>query len=116
MNKPSDIKVREAVQSIFSVQPADEGLSTFQAQLKSRTLLHHWPLSRVERLTFRSDELPSLIFKAILPPLQNELNVYQDLFQDTRRWTPTLYGSVRVGEEVWLFLEDLGNRTLKTEI
>lgn len=116
MNKPNDIKVREAVHSIFDVQPAGDGLSTFQAQLKERTLLHHWPLSRVERLTFRSDELPNLIFKAILPPLQSELNVYQDLFQDGRRWAPTLYGSVRMGEEVWLFLEDVGNRTLKSEI
>jgi thiamine kinase-like enzyme len=115
MNKPSDLKVREAVQTVFNIQPAGDGLSTFQAQLRTRTLLHHWPLSRVERLTFRSEELPSIIFKAILPPLHSELNVYQDLFQDNRRWSPLFYGSVRVGEEIWLFLEDTGQRTLHAD-
>jgi len=115
MNKPSDTKVREAVQSIFNTQPAGDSPTLVETQLKTRTLLHHWPLSRVERLSFRSAELPSLIFKAVLPPLQNELNVYQDIFQDNPRWSPTLYGAVREGEEVWLFLEDVGTRTFKNE-
>ncbi|NWJ95422.1 MAG: phosphotransferase [Chloroflexi bacterium] len=116
MNKPSDQKVREAIQAIFSIPTVGTGLSNFDIQFKSRVLLHHWSLSRVERLSFRSDELPSLIFKAVLPPLHNELDIYLDLFQDNRRWTPTLYGSARLNEEVWLFLEDLGTRTFKSEV
>jgi thiamine kinase-like enzyme len=116
MNKPTDQKVREAVQSIFNIQSVGTGLSDFEIQLKSRTLLYHWSLSRVERLSFRSEELPGLIFKAVLPPLHTELTTYQDLFQDNRRWTPILYGSTRMDDEVWLFLEDLGTRTFKSEI
>ncbi len=116
MNKPSDIKVREAVQTIFDIQSVGYGSSNFDTQFKSRTLLHHWSLSRVERLSFRSEELPSVIFKAVLPPLHTELDVYQDIFQDNRRWSPTLYGAMREGEEVWMFMEDVGSRTFKSEV
>ncbi len=115
MNKPTDAKVREAVQNIFNTQPSENPNDGFSAELKNRELLHHWPLSRVERLTFRSEQLPGLIFKAILPPLQNEVGIYQDVFQDNRRWTPTFYGAVQVGEEIWMFMEDVGKRTFKNE-
>ena len=146
MNRPSDAKVRAAVQSIFNVQGPDQsgadnsidlsnkeesqGLNLFEnesssnkhgltarveAQFKSRDLLHHWPLSRVERLTFRSADLPTIIFKAMLAPLQGELDLYQDLFRNDNRWSPILYGSTHMGEEVWLFLEDVGTRTFKNE-
>ncbi|NWJ47473.1 MAG: aminoglycoside phosphotransferase family protein [Chloroflexi bacterium] len=115
MNRPGDSKVREAVASLFSLQNEGSGVAGVNSNLKSRTLLHQWPLSRVERLKFRSSELPNLIFKTILPPLHTELLTYQYLFAQRNRWTPLLYGTFEVGNEVWLFLEDLGDRTLNKE-
>lgn len=120
MNKPSDAKVREAVEEIFQLnRPDDFGLSRTDTGLKSRTLLRHWPLSRVERLEFRSPELPTIILKAVIEPMQAELSIYQDLFGDStsheRRWTPRLYGSFWNGTELWMFLEDIGTSTLRSE-
>ncbi len=119
MNKPSDIKVRQAIEAIFNLDSGGNGLSRAGTELKSRTLLRHWPLSRVERLSFRSEQLPSLILKAVTAPLMGELAVYEDLFSgvnsDTRRWTPTLYGHQYSNDDLWLILEDVGPRLLKNE-
>jgi hypothetical protein len=119
MNKPSDTKVRQAIEDIFSLNKEQFELSRVDTGLKSRTLLRHWPLSRVERLVFRSDELPSVILKAVAEPMQGELATYQDLFsgttEDERNWTPRLYGHTWNNHELWLFLEDLGTRTLKND-
>lgn len=120
MNKPTDAKVREAVEEIFQLSRQDDfGLSRTDTGLKNRTLLRHWPLSRVERLEFRSPELPPMILKAVVEPMQAELSIYQDLFDDStsqeRRWTPRLYGSFWNGTELWMFLEDVGRRTLRNE-
>ncbi len=115
MNKPSDLRVREAVETIFNIQPNDPGLAHIDANLKSRNLLHQWPLSRVERLEFRNGELPNLIFKAVINPLKSELAVYQDIFPDNNRWTATLFGHLELGDELWMFFEDVGSRTLKSE-
>ncbi len=120
MNKPADAKVRQAIENIFGLTTNDDfGLSRVDSGIKSRTLLRHWPLSRVERIIFRSEELPPVILKAVVEPLQGELTTYQDLFSgvsnDEQRWTPTLYGHTRYNNELWLFLEDIGSRTLKNE-
>ncbi len=115
MNKPADFKVRQAVEDLFNIQPGEFSISSIDASLKNRTLLHHWPLSRVERLEFRSSELPGLVFKAVLPPLEREVAVYEDLFSGNRRWSPTLYGSKEVNGETWMFLEDVGSVTLKKD-
>ncbi len=119
MNKPSDLKVRKAIEEIFSLNKDEFLLPHVDTSLKSRTLLRHWPLSRVERLAFRSEELPSVIFKAVAEPLHGELTTYQDLFGnaagDEQRWTPQLYGHSWQNQELWLFLEDVGTRTLKSE-
>lgn len=120
MNKPPDHKVRQAIESIFSLNsPSDFGLSATETAFKSRTLLRHWTLSRVERLEFRSAELPNVILKAVAPPLQGELKIYQDLFggaaADERRWTPTLYGHNWHNSDLWLFLEDVGTRNLRND-
>ncbi|HEX2911775.1 MAG TPA: aminoglycoside phosphotransferase family protein [Chloroflexia bacterium] len=119
MNRPPDLKVSQAIEQIFALNSADIELAKPDTGLKSRTLLGHWPLSRVERIIFRSEELPSVILKAVAQPLQGELTVYQDLFQDPsleeQRWTPRLYGSTSYEGDLWLFLEDVGPRTLKNE-
>ncbi|MEI7555341.1 phosphotransferase [Candidatus Chlorohelix sp.] len=115
MNRPSDSKVRETVAILFTVQSEESGAQGIDTLLKSRTLLHQGSLSRVERLEFRNPELPNLIFKAILPPLDTELLTYRYLFAQSNRWTPLFYGSFEVGNEIWLFLEDLGDRTLNKE-
>lgn len=119
MNKPSDLKVRQAVEAIFHLNDEGVDLSRTGTELKSRTLLRHWPLSRVERLEFRSEQLPSLIFKAVSEPMLGELAVYEDLFSgrhaDARQWSPMLYGHQNQVGELWMFLEDVGTRLLKNE-
>ena len=119
MNKPSDLKVRQAVEAIFHLDSDGFDLSHTGTELKSRVLLRHWPLSRVERLTFRSEQLPSLIFKAVSEPMLGELAVYQDLFggshSEASQWAPNLYGYQHQTGELWLFLEDVGTRLLKNE-
>lgn len=119
MNKPSDTKVRQAIEDIFNLNTDHSDLYRMETGIKSRTLLRHWSLSRVERLVFRSDILPSVIFKAVVEPLQGELTTYQDLFSgpadEERHWTPRLYGYTWQNSELWLFLEDIGTRILKNE-
>ena len=119
MNKPPDIKVRQAIETIFSLDSANFSLSRTGTEIKERTLLRHWPLSRVERLTFRSENLPNIILKAITEPLLSELTTYQNLFTGmeagNRHWAPTLYGYYPNNDEIWLFLEDVGTRLLQNE-
>ncbi len=119
MNKPLDAQVRQAIEEIFDLKTGLIDSSRTDTDFKSRTLLRHWPLSRVERLEFRSAALPSVIFKCVVEPMQGELGLYQQLFSgaasDERRWTPLLYGHVVRGDEWWLFLEDIGTRLLKAE-
>jgi thiamine kinase-like enzyme len=114
MIKPTDLKVKEAVETVFNTTVGDDS-SRFDATLKSRNLLHHWSLSRVERLSFRSPLLPDLIFKSTLPPLQRELDIYQTLLKDSPNWAANFYGHVWHGDELWMFLEDVGTVTLQSQ-
>jgi thiamine kinase-like enzyme len=111
MIKPSDLKVKEAVETVFTTTVG----SDVDATLKSRNLLHHWSLSRVERLSFRSPLLPDLIFKSTLPPLQRELDIYEGLLKDSPTWAANFYGYVWNGDELWMFLEDVGSVTLQNQ-
>lgn len=119
MNRPSDARVRQAIETIFDLNSLEPNLPLADTDLKSRTLLRYWPLSRVERLEFRSRELPSVILKCVTDPLQSELTVYEDLFSDAladeRRWTPRLYGHAWHGGDLWMFFEDIGFHTLKSQ-
>jgi hypothetical protein len=114
MNKPSESRVREAVAGLFNIQPAGPGDTRIDTNIKTRTLLHQWPLSRVERLVFRSNELPTLILKVSLPPLDSELTVYRDILSVNLGWSPVLYGFCQVEGATWLFLQDVGTATLKS--
>ncbi len=113
--KAADTDLRTAIETIFNVQSGETSLQRFDSEIRNRELLHYWPLSRVERLTFRSEQLPNVIFKAALPPLLNEATLYSRLFAQDARWTPTFYGEITTGEQVWMFFEDLGARTLRSE-
>lgn len=115
LKKPNDLQVREAVETIFNVQPGELKSGRFDTSIRSRELLHHWTLSRVERLVFRSEQLPSIIFKVALEPLQGEMDLYTKVFEQNPRWTPTLYGHTTIDDQAWMFFEDLGSRTLKSE-
>jgi serine/threonine protein kinase len=120
MNKPSDQKIREAIEEIFQLnREGDFGLGRSDTGIKSRQLLRHWPLSRVERVEFRSAELPKVILKQVVEPMQLEISVYQDLFNTSdaneRRQTPRLYGHHWYENELWMFLEDVGTHTLKSD-
>lgn len=115
LKKPNDLQVREAIEAIFNVQTGDFGTNQFDTEIRNRELLHQWSLSRVERLTFRSEQLPSVILKVASPPLFGEVNLYLKVFGENSRWTPTLYGYRKVNDELWMFFEDLGTHTLKNE-
>ena len=115
LTKAADTSLRTAIETLFKVQSGRTNLQRFDSEIRSRELLHYWPLSRVERLTFRSEQLPNVILKAALPPLLNEATLYSRLFSQDVRWTPTFYGEISTGEQVWMFFEDLGARTLRSE-
>lgn len=115
LTKTADTQIRTAIETVFNVQSGESNLHRFDSEILNRELLHYWPLSRVERLTFRSAQLPNVIFKSALPPLLNEATLYSRLFAQDARWTPTFYGEITMGEQVWMFFEDLGTRTLRSE-
>ena len=120
VSRASDAALVAALQRIFEHQPGLEA-SYADPLIRRRELLHDWPLSRVERLRFRPPFLSSTIVKACVPPMHSEAAVYTIVMRmssDGQRWSPTLYGQYTpagTSEQVWLFLEDVGNRRLSDE-
>lgn len=102
--------------------PPEENLRSWLAEfydkpvdIASRQLLRHRDLSRVERITI-ADSLPaSLIYKAVLPPWDVELDLHQRVLVPSVTSSPVLYMSAHHADATVLFLEDLGPRCLKSE-
>lgn len=86
------------------------------APLASRST---YPIDRLH-LTFDTGEQRNIIFKRFVPNIelkdgQREILIYERLLRGRRFGAPAVYGSVYddARDRYWLFLEDVGERTLR---